>query len=196
MSAVTAYWPESGRLESLCAFPREPSLAERGLRDGVGGLYSKGWQRGELVTNGGQATDVSELLFEARARFGTPRLIACDRWRDAELRDSLDKVGMRRIRIELRGQGYRDGGEDVRVFQRACLEDKVTPLPSLILANAIGEARTINDPAGNAKLSKKTEGGRRLRARDDAAAAAILAVSLAIRQPKRRGGRFLGAVTA
>ena len=196
MSAVTAYFPETGRLESLCAFPREPSLAERGLRDGVGNLYSKGWQRGELVTNGGQATDVSELITEARARFGTPRLIGCDRWRDAELRDALDKTGMRRVRIELRGQGYRDGGEDVRTFQRACLEGKVTPLPSLILASAIGEARTITDPAGNAKLSKKTEGGRRLRARDDAAAAAILAVSLAVRQPIRRGTRYIGAVTA
>ena len=33
------------------------------------------------------------------------------------------------------------------------------------------------DPAGNAKLAKNSQGGRRLRAKDDAAAAAVLAVS-------------------
>ena len=37
-SAVAAYWPGSGRLECVAAFPCEPSLADRGLRDGVGNL--------------------------------------------------------------------------------------------------------------------------------------------------------------
>ena len=50
----------------------------------------------------------------------------------------------------------------------------------------MAEARTISDPAGNAKLSKGSQGGRRVRARDDAAtaaAAAILAVAAGYRQP-------------
>ena len=38
-SAIAAYWPASGPLEAVAAFPEEPSLAERGLRDGVGRLY-------------------------------------------------------------------------------------------------------------------------------------------------------------
>ena len=38
-SAVAAFWPATGRLECVAAFPAEPSLAERGLRDGVGNLY-------------------------------------------------------------------------------------------------------------------------------------------------------------
>ena len=37
-SAIAAYWPATGRLECMAAFPWEPSLAERGLRDGVGDL--------------------------------------------------------------------------------------------------------------------------------------------------------------
>ena len=45
----------------------------------------------------------------------------------------------------------------------------------------MSEAVTISDPAGNAKLAKQGEGGRRVRARDDIAAA-ILAVSLGIRR--------------
>lgn len=40
----------------------------------------------------------------------------------------------------------------------------------------MGEAVVACDPAGNAKLAKA--GGRRVRARDDVAAAAILAVAL------------------
>ena len=41
--------------------------------------------------------------------------------------------------------GYKDGAEDVRQFRRACLEGKVTPIPSLLLANVVGEARSLSD---------------------------------------------------
>ena len=193
-SAVASYWPESGRLEAVAAFPTEPSLAERGLQDGVGRLYSECERRGELIQTGGAAVDISELLSEALGRFGVPTAIAADRWREAELRDALKAAGVPLARLELRGMGYRDGAEDVRGFQRYCLETKVTPVESLLLASAIAEARTVGDPAGNHKLAKNTQGGRRARARDDAAAAAILAVSIAVRQPKRRRGVYLGAV--
>ena len=47
-----------------------------------------------------------------------------------------------------------------------------------LLRASMAEARTVSDPAGNAKLGKGGEGGRRERARDDAVAAAILAVSV------------------
>ena len=194
MSAVTAYWPESGRLESVSAFPTEPDLRTRGLQDGVDTLYVQGWKRAELIMTGGLAVDVTELIEEARSRFGTPRAIAADRWREAELRDSLRSVGLRRVAIDLRGMGFKDGAEDVRAFRRACLEGRVSPVKSLILASAIAQARVVTDPSGNQKLSKKTEGGRKLRARDDAAAAAILGVSLAERQPKRSSGVYHGMV--
>ena len=87
--------------------------------------------------------------------------------------------------LVLRGQGYKDGGEDVRDFRRAFLSGDVTPVPSLLLTAAVSEARTIGDPAGNHKLAKSTQGGRRASARDDAAAAAILAVSLGARRYRK-----------
>ena len=62
MSAIACYWPETGRLEVLSVFPNEPSLSERGLRDGVGRLYIEGARRGELIQVGGSAVDISELL--------------------------------------------------------------------------------------------------------------------------------------
>ena len=86
--------------------------------------------------------------------------------------------------------GYLDGAADVRAFRRACAEGKVTPHKSLLLRSAMAEARTISDPAGNAKLSKGSQGGRRLRARDDAAAAAILAVASGVRQPDKPKKRW------
>ena len=79
--------------------------------------------------------------------------------------------------------GFKDGAEDVRGFRRAVLEGKVIAAPSLLLTYAMGEARVVMDPSGNAKLAKQSAGGRRLRARDDAAAAAILAVAAGTRQP-------------
>ena len=182
-SAVAAYWPGSGRLECVAAFPCEPSLADRGLRDGCGNLYVQCVQRGELLTLGQRASDVSELLQAALDRFGRPAVVVADRWREAELRDALDKAGVPGAELVVRGMGFKDGGEDVRNFQRAMADGRVVPVPSLLLRSAMSEARTVSDPAGNSKLSKSTQGGRRKRARDDAAAAAILAVAAGVRRP-------------
>jgi len=182
-SAVAAYWPTTGALACLAAFPSEPSLAERGLRDGVGALYVECHRRGELLTLGQRSSDVSALLRVALDRFGRPSRVVADRWREAELRDVLDAAGVPLAALEFRGQGFKDGAEDVRGFRRACADRQVVPAPSLLLRSAMAEARTVSDPAGNAKLSKGSQGGRRLRARDDAAAAAILAVAAGVRQP-------------
>ncbi len=176
-SAVAAFWPEPGRLETVAAFPAEPSLAERGLQDGCGRLYVDCAARGELITCGGAAVDIEELLRAALARFGPPDALACDRWREADLRDALSRAKIPLAKLALRGQGFKDGGEDVRTFRKAVTRGDVVPVKSLLMRSAMAEARTIPDPAGNAKLAKGTEGGRRLRAKDDAAAAGILAVA-------------------
>ena len=189
MAACSAFWPATGRLESVATFPTVPSLAERGLQDGVGSLYCRMGDRGELVQTGGEAVDIGELLREAWERFGAPVAIACDRWRVKELADILNRIGLPRCPLHERGQGFKDGGEDVRTFRKAMAEGRVRPAPSLLLSAAMAEARTVGDPAGNWKLAKSTQGGRRRRAKDDAAAAAILAVATGVRvgpTPPRR----------
>ena len=183
MSAVAAYWPSTGALECVAAFPREPTLGERGLRNGVGNLYGECHRRGELIQCGGAAVDIAELIRAALDRFGRPSRVVCDRWREGELRDALVKANVPPAALEFRGMGFKDGAEDVRGFRRAVLEGRVMAAPSLLLTYAMGEARVVMDPAGNAKLAKQSAGGRRLRARDDAAAAAILAVAAGARQP-------------
>ena len=195
MAACAAYWPATGRLESLASFPTVPGLAERGLRDGVASLYVRMAERGELVATGGEAIDVAALLREAWERFGAPVAIAADRWRVWELADVLNRIGLPRCPLEERGMGFKDGGADVRDFRRACVEGRVRPVPRLLLASAMAEARTVGDPDGNWKFAKSTQGGRRRRAKDDAAAAAILAVAVGVRTgptPPRRW-RYRGA---
>ena len=191
MSAAAAYF-ESGALDAVAIFPRQPDLRRRGLADGVGGAYLSMNKRGELHTAGEHVADLKALLTLTLARWGPPSAIVADRWREAELRQALASVRYPTAAIVIRGQGYRDGGEDVRGFRSAVLGGHVRPTASLLLTAAMSEARTLSDPAGNEKLAKGSEGGRRMRARDDAAAAAILAVAAGYRQWHAQPGRRTG----
>ena len=177
MSAVASYSPATGRLECLAAFPDNPGLAARGAADHVGGLYQKMHARQELIVTPGRVVVVSDLLRAALARFGPPDVVVSDRWRESELRDALDLAGVPASAFSARGQGWKDGAQDVRGFRRACIDGRVKASRSLMIRAALSEAVTVSDPAGNAKLSKGSEGGRRQASKDDAAAACILAIA-------------------
>ena len=58
----------------------------------------------------------------------------------------------------------------------------------------MGEARVISDTSGNSKLAKGSEGGRRDKAKDDAVAAAMLAIGVGERGRKTAGERVSYAV--
>ena len=188
MSAAAAYF-RTGQLEACAVFPELPSLGERGLADGVGRLYLDMAARGELIQAGRRVSDVQALLRLALNRWGRPLAIVCDRWRVAELRQALEAVRFPLAQLVERGQGFKDGGQDVRDFRAAVLADEVRPASSLLLTAAMSEARAVGDPAGNWKLAKRTQGGRRSQARDDAAAAAIVAVAAGRRRWASSRGR-------
>ena len=189
MTGAAAYWPDTGTLDALACFPSIPTLQERGLADGVGPLYVRMEKAGELIQAGGRVSSIPALLSECLDRWGTPGVITADRWREAELRDALESAGVPVTALELRGQGFKDGGEDVRLFRKAFAAGYVKPVRSLLLRAAMSEARVTGDPAGNWKLAKLTQGGRRATARDDAAAAAILAVAAGERRTNRNAPR-------
>ena len=189
MSAAAGYWPQTGAMASLACFPEVPGLAQRGLADGVGNLYVKCEQRGELMIAGQFVSDVGALLRAALEQWGWPSVIVCDRWREGDLRKALAAVKFPMTALAFRGQGFRDGAEDVRGFRRAAFAGRFHPPVSLLLRSAMAEARAVHDPAGNAKLAKGSEGGRRLRARDDAVAALILAVAEGERRHASGKGR-------
>ena len=171
MSAIAACWADSGRLECLAALPSIPTLAERERRDGVPeGLYTRCEHEGTLCTLGGRTVPVEGLLELSVERFGRPAAIVCDRWRIGELVDAISALGLD-VPLVSRGMGFRDGAEDVRRFRTAILDGMVRPTASFLLRLAMREATVMTDAAGNSKLAKATEAGRRRRARDDAVAA-------------------------
>ena len=183
MSALSAYWPDTGRLDCLAAFADTPGLAERGLGDGVGRLYLDMERRGELILTPGRVSDVVDLLREGMRRFGAPDAVASDRWRQSELLDALNQAGVPSSSFVSRGQGFKDGAADVRAFRNAALTGKLIPVVSLMLRAAMRESVVVSDTAGNSKLAKASEGGRRARARDDAIASSIMAISVGGMRP-------------
>lgn len=196
MSAIAAYSLETGALEVIAAFPNYPKLVDRELSDGVQGLYRRMESRGELFTADGHVVQVTTLLEKAIDQWGVPTSVVVDRWRLGELVDALNNINFPNASLVTRGQGFKDGAEDVHLFRKQCLSNAVHVNESVLLTSAIAEARVISDPAGNQKLSKKTEGGRRSRGRDDALAAAILAVAEGSRLVNNYSGSnlYYGAV--
>ena len=56
MTAAAMYWPETGLLRCVGAFPSDPPLDERGATDGVGERYVKMHRRGEIAVYPGRVT--------------------------------------------------------------------------------------------------------------------------------------------
>lgn len=187
MSAASLYWPETGRLECLGAFPTKPGLADRGAADGVSGRYLEMSERGELVTMGETTVPVDRFLADVIQLLDgqAPAAIVGDRFRHAEFVEAIRGAGLDRVPCVWRGMGMKDGSEDVERFRRALFEGKIKTLPSLLLRSAFADAITIVDPAGNHKLAKGRSTGR-----IDAAAATVLAVAQGVRMtatPRNKG---------
>ena len=198
MSGAAGYWPLSTRLEVAAYFPLEPDLARRGAKDGVGSLYTQMSARNELQQAGKRTVDVTELVKQAIDDWGVPSVVVADRWRFSEIADALDESGNPHVPVELRGMGYKDGAEDLRLFRKAAIDGHIKTPESLLMRSAIAGARTVSDSAGNAKIAKAKESSeRRDGHKDDALVAVVLAVAEGIRNPPapRRKGRYLGLLT-
>lgn len=108
-----------------------------------------------------------------------------DWWWKGELTDACNLAGPRLPLPNRRGQGWKDGGQGIRAFKTELVEGRVYAPESLAMRAAFAEARVLLDPAGNEKLVKQAEAGRR--ARDDLANAIIMAISEGARiHPKIR----------
>ena len=157
-----------------------PDLRERGLADGVGGLYVGMHERGELWTYAGCVVPPGEFLKDCAARLAGERVIVAgaDRFRRAAVTTALDAAGIRWPMV-WRGQGASataDGSADVRAFQNQVLTGRLHPVESLVMASAIRESSIRRDVLGNPALQKARVNGR-----IDALSAGVIAVGLAER---------------
>ena len=178
LSAVVVYHPRSGRLDSLCALPTLPGVAELETKDHIPpGTYSKMIERGELVLLGNRVTDVAALFRLALAKFGRPQGLVTDFYRIKELRDAMDAANLS-VPVETRRLAKFDGAEDLRFFERMRLEGRIVPVPQLSMRFSLSQCLTAHDQAGNVYITKQSYSQR-----DDLAVAAVWAVSSYQRHP-------------
>ena len=159
-TAAAAVWPATGRCEFWFSFGDVPSLAERGREDGA--RYEEMARRGELTTYPGRVTPVASFLEDlAVALSGADvRSLAADGYKDAEVRDFLEKAGVPwPVSFRHVGAG-RDGSRDVRALQRLVLNRKVSLVENLALASAISSSSIRRDGNGNPAIDKQKAKGR------------------------------------
>ena len=188
MTAAVAIWPATGRMEVWGGFPSVPDLLSRGQADGVGRLYLRMEEAGELRTYPGRVTDVPMFLEDCADRLAGERVIACgaDRYRKAEAQQAMERAELN-WPLVWRGTGASataDGSADVRSFQRMAIGGKLKCSPSLMMQAAIADSKIDRDARGNPALDKARRQGR-----IDALSAAVIAAGLSeihSAKPKRR----------
>ena len=117
-TAAAAIWPASGRVETWMAFGDVPAIAERAKRDDA--PYVAMVDRGELKLHTGRVVRPDAFLADVQTDLVGVRVeaAAADGFKDAEVRDFLDRAAVR-WPIDFRRVGAgKDGGKDVRAFQR------------------------------------------------------------------------------
>ncbi len=186
-TAAAVAWPETGRLETWMAYGDVPPIAERAKRDDA--PYGQMIQRGELRLYPGRVVPVAGFLSDVEAELGGCRVVkaAADGYKDSEVRDYLDRAAVRwPIQFRRVGAG-KDGGADVRAFQRLILDRRIALRPNLSLVAAITKSTLRRDANGNPALDRATSRGR-----IDVLSAVVIAAGLVARMPKRSRGAFIG----
>ena len=111
--------------------------------------------------------------------------IAADGYKDSEIRDYLERARLRWPREFRRVGAGKDGGADVRAFQRLVLNKRLKMKTSLALSTAIANSIIRRDGNGNPGLDKSRQKGR-----IDLLSAAVIAAGLAEplfdKKPRRR----------
>ena len=169
-SAATAMW-QSGRIEALALSPGIPDLDAQEKRDNVpGGVYGKLMANGSLRLAQGLRVPSTAQLFEWICdRWGVPVSIVCDRFREGELKDTVQGA----CPVEGRVTRWSDAAADIRSLRKGVRDGPFSideGSRSLLIAS-LSAAFIKNDDQGNTRLAK---GGTHNKARDDVAAALLL----------------------
>ena len=178
MSAAVAYWPKTYRLESWAAFPDTPSLAERGSADGVGNLYERALEMGELMTFRGRITPAHDFLAVVldALQGADVESIGADRFRKAEAIGAFESANVpwRRVWRGVGASATADGSYDVRSFQAAIVQRRIKLRRGVLFPSSISACTVRRDVSGNPALFKA-----RAISRIDLCSAAVIAVGLA-----------------
>ena len=185
-SGAVSLWP-NGRCEALAIAPGIPSLADQEKRDLVpAGTYRRLFDLGILhVVDGLRVPPVAAVVNLIRQRWGRPRVLVTDFFRLADLKDNA-----RGIRIETRRTRWSESGFDIRSLRKIALDGPLAiGQPDAALVEASLAFAMVKNEEGNERLVKR---GTNNTARDDVAAALILAAGARARRPAKPRGRYLG----
>ena len=180
-TGAAAIWPATGRVETWLAFGDVPAIAERAKRDDA--PYAAMVDRGELKLHPGRVVRPDAFLADVQTDLAGVRVAAAaaDGYKDSEVKDFLDRAAVR-WPIDFRRVGAgKDGGRDVRAFQRLTIQKQLAMFPNLSLVTAISKSVLRRDPNGNPGLDKSTSRGR-----IDILSAAVIAAGLAESEFDRR----------
>ena len=184
--AAVALW-RSGRIEACAIAPGIPSIPDQEKRDRVPvGTYQSLVQSGSLrIAAGLRVQPVSMLIDLVRDRWGQAEVFIADRARINELRDSVTDTP-----IEDRVTRWFDAAEDIRATRQQALDGPLScEIASRgLLSASLSAALVKSDDQGSVRLVKR---GSNNTARDDVAAALVLACGLLARAPPpQRAPRF------
>ena len=155
-TAATAIWPQTGRVEMWMSFGDVPSLADRQRRDSA--PYVAMEARGELRTYPGRVVRPDAFLGDLLHDLAGVRVAgaAADSYKDSEVKDFLDQAGIR-WPVDFRRVGAgKDGGADVRSFQRLVIQKRLMMSESLALSTAISKSTLRRDANGNPGIDRAT----------------------------------------
>ena len=184
MAAVSSFWPTTGRLEALAAFP---ALAGSGRTraDGRCRLRADARATATCCPMGRRVVPVSELVDTALQRWGRPARIVADYHAERELRQALEAADVPLTHLVTASMGgLKDSPGRVRDFRRLVNGGRVWCCARLLIRQSMANARVIEDSMGEQRLIKGGAAGRKRTARDDVAVAIAAAVSEGARLPK------------
>ncbi len=189
-TAACMIWPRTGRLETRMAFGDNPEITKRARRDDA--PYAQMIERGELVLYPGRVVKPAMFLTDLHddLRGCDVTAAAADGYKDSEVRDFFDEADLR-WPLDFRRVGAgKDGGRDVRAFQRLLIQKKIHLLNNLSLATAISKSTVRRDGNGNPGLDRAYSRGR-----IDVLSAMVIACGLAepmMNRPARLRWRYGG----
>jgi len=178
MSAAVAVSLDTGAVRAWGAFAGEPGLRQRADADGVGGIYERireagqlGLMPGKVVAPGAFVTEALRRLIPAGCNLVA---VGVDRYRRAEAEQALRSVS---AEVVFRGTGAHaraDGSADVRAAQRL-IQTRALSADSPDELIRFGLAQTVLrfDGGGNPALDKS-----RSKARIDPISALVIACGL------------------
>jgi len=175
MTALSLYWPATGRLMAWGCYPENPDMEKRGVKDGCGNAYTEMVDQGTLLLRGVKTPDNGAFLRELLEEFADQNNhewlgVAGDRYKISELKQCLYDVFVTEEGflpfdtdelIEDRAVGGGSHGwSDLESFRKAVYDEHLRPGINLALDFAISQAICKRDTNGNAKLDKSHQKGR------------------------------------